>query len=269
MGRDRRVPLRPADISNKQHRVEQNFKRGFAHYNDNAYVQKHIANRLMDLFAQSTDLQHFPRALEIGCGTGFLTQALLQRLQVDHWSINDLVADSQVHISPLMDKHSWDFITGAIEKKTLSGNYNLIASASVFQWIEDTEKLLQKLSDNLASGGYLVFSSFSKTHFQELQAFDAKPSRMSYYDSDEIASLLPEGLVLKHIEQETHLARFDNVRKLLMHLRHTGVNANAQQQQWSRQRLATFEKHYREQFCDNNGQVYLSYAPIYVIAQKP
>lgn len=268
MGRDRLVPLRPTQLSDAQRRVEQNFKRGFAHYNDNAYVQKHIASHLLDVFAQTSPAQHFPRALEIGCGTGFLTQELVTRLDIDHWTINDLVASSKLHIKPLLHSASWEFISGAIEKKPLPGNYSLIASSSVFQWIEELPKLLQTLSDNLAPGGSLVFSSFTKKHFHELRAFDAKPGRMSYYDSDELASLLPNDLVLKHIEQETHLATFDSVRKLLMHLRHTGVNANAQKLQWSRQRLATFEKQYQDQFADQDGKVGLTYAPVYVIAQK-
>ena len=254
-------------LSTTQRRVQQKFQRGFRKYNDNAYVQKHIAARLVDLFAQISNPPHFQNALEIGCGTGFLTQELAQRLSVDHWTINDLVTDSKAHIAPILNTSAWDFLPGAIETKQLSGNYDLIASASVFQWIADTQALLKKLSDSLAPGGWLILSSFGPEHFRELQAFDTKPHTMSYFDSTDWQALLPDDLVPKLINQDVQVAKFSTVRKLLMHLRNTGVNANAQRQ-WSRQSLAAFEQEYTHRFSDQDQKVCLTYAPVYIIAQK-
>ncbi len=250
-----------------QHKIQQNFQRGFRKYNDNAYMQKHIATRLIDLFAQTASIPNFRNALEIGCGTGFLTQELVQRLSVDHWMINDLVTDSEVHIAPILNTRAWDFLPGAIETKHLPQKYDLIASASVFQWIADTPKLLKKLSDSLAPGGWLVLSSFGPKHFHELQAFDTKSYSMSYFSCKDWRALLPDALVPKHIEQDFQGAKFGTVRALLMHLRNTGVNANARHQ-WSRGRLATFEQEYTQRFSDQDQNVYLTYAPIYIIAQK-
>ena len=254
-------------LSTTQHRVQQNFQRGFRKYNDNAYVQKHIATSLIDFFAQTTNPPHFHNALEIGCGTGFLTQELVQRLSVDHWTINDLVTESKAHITPILNTSAWDFLPGAIESKHLPGNYDLIASASVFQWIADTPSLLKKLSDSLAPGGWLIFSSFGPEHFRELQAFGTKPCTMSYFDSNGWHALLPNDLVPKLIEQDIQVAKFSTVHKLLMHLRNTGVNANAERQ-WSRQSLAAFEQEYTHRFSDQDQNIFLTYAPVYIIAQK-
>lgn len=254
-------------LSTSQHKVQQNFQRGFGKYNDNAYVQKHIAARLVDLFTQTTTPPHFHNALEIGCGTGFLTQELVRRLSVEHWTVNDLVTDSKAHIAPILSDSAWEFLPGAIETKQLPRNYDLIASASVFQWIADTPSLLKKLSDNLAPGGWLILSSFGPEHFRELQAFDTKPCTMSYFDSPEWQGLLPDDLVPKRIYQDVQIAKFSTVRKLLMHLRNTGVNANAGHH-WSRQSLAAFEQEYAHRFSDQDQKVCLTYAPVYIIAQK-
>lgn len=261
------MTLHSHPLSTTQRRVQQNFQRGFRKYNDNAYVQKHIAARLVDLFAQTTNPPHFQNALEIGCGTGFLTQELVQRLSVDHWTINDLVTDSKAHIAPILNTGTWDFLPGAIETKQLPETYALIASASVLQWISDTPSLLRKLSDSLAPGGWLILSSFGSEHFREIQAFDTKPRTMSYFDSNDWQALLPDDLVPKLIDQDVQVAKFSTVRKLLMHLRNTGVNANAQRQ-WSRQSLAAFEQEYTRRFSDQDQKVCLTYAPVYIIAQK-
>jgi len=261
------VTLHSQLMSATQRRVQQNFQRGFSQYNDNAYVQKHIAARLVDFFAQVSPPPRFHDVLEIGCGTGFLTQELVQRFSVDHWTINDLVADSKAHITPILNASAWDFLPGAIEEKQLPGNYDLIASASVFQWIADTPSLLRKLSDSLSPGGWLVFSSFGSEHFREIQTFDTTPHTMSYFDSTDWQALLPDDLTPKLIEQDIQVAKFSTVRKLLMHLRNTGVNANAQRQ-WSRQKLTAFEREYTHLFSDQDQKICLTYAPVYIIAQK-
>ena len=254
-------------LSTTQRRVQQNFQRGFRKYNDNAYVQKHIAARLIDLFAQTTSLSSFQSVLEIGCGTGFLTQELVQRLSVDHWTINDLVNESRVHIDPILNSSAWDFLPGAIETIQFPKKYDLIASSSAIQWIADTPALLKCLSDSLNPGGWLILSSFGPEHFRELQTFDTKPCLMSYIVCDDWRTMLSNDFDQIHIDQEMQVAKFGSVRNLLMHLRNTGVNANAQHQ-WSRQRLAAFELEYTRRFSDRDQNVCLTYAPVYIIAQK-
>ncbi|MEE9389133.1 MAG: methyltransferase domain-containing protein [Paracoccaceae bacterium] len=261
------MTMDPYPLSKTQHRVQQSFQRGFRKYNENAYVQKQIAARLVDLFTQNTSTPHFHSALEIGCGTGFLTQELVQQLSVDRWSINDLLSDSKDLIAPLLNASTWDFLPGAIETKELAGNYDLIASASTLQWIADTAGLLQKLSDNLVPGGWLALSSFGPKHFHELNMFDNNSHSMSYFNCTDWRSLLPKSLVPKYIGQDIHLAKFNTVQKLLMHLRNTGVNANTGHQ-WSRQSLATFEQEYTHRFSDQDQKVCLTYNPVYIIAQK-
>jgi len=250
-----------------QRRVQQNFQRGFHTYNDTAYMQKHIAAKLARLFAQTAKTPHFKNALEIGCGTGFLTQELVPNLSVDHWTMNDLVTDSQAHIAPMLGTHQWDFLAGAIETQHLPHSYDLITSASVFQWVNNTKTLLAKLSDNLTSGGWMIISSFGTQHFQELQSLTSKPQTMQYLDPSDWRTVLPDNLTPHHISQDIQTAKFSTVRKLLMHLRNTGVNANAQHH-WSRQKLADFEQAYARRFSDPDGNICLTYAPVYVIAQK-
>lgn len=250
-----------------QRRVQQNFQRGFRTYNDTAYMQKHIAAKLACLFAQTAKTPHFKNALEIGCGTGFLTQELVPNLSVDHWTMNDLVTDSQAHIAPILDAHPWDFLAGSIETQQLTRSYDLIASASVFQWVSDTKTLLEKLSKNLRSGGWMIISSFGTQHFHELQSQTNSLQNMQYLDPSDWRTVLPDTLTPHHVCQEIKTAKFSTVRELLMHLRNTGVNANAQQR-WSRQKLADFEQDYARRFSDSDGNICLTYAPVYVIAQK-
>lgn len=256
-------------LSTTQRRVQQHFQRGFRNYNDHAHVQAHIATHLAELFVQAVGTHRFHRALEIGCGTGFLTQELVSRISVDHWTLNDLVSDCKTQIAPILSasNSTWDFLSGAIEAVPLPIKYDLIVSASTIQWVADTPALLKRLSDRLTPGGWLVLSSFAPDHFCELEAFGAGARKMSYFDSSDWHDLLPDNLVPKYIGQDVQTAKFASVRDMLVHLRNTGVNANAQHN-WSRQNLAAFELDYASEFSDQDQKVQLTYAPVYIIAQK-
>lgn len=248
-------------------RIRRSFQRGFQTYHSAAKIQKDIANKLAEYFVQTAQVKHLANLLEVGCGTGFLTRALLQNLSVEHWTQNDLVPESEAHVAPLLCDRSWEFLPGAIETLELPQNFDLITSASAIQWIPDTPALIKRLSASLNPGGWLVLSSFAPAHFKELQALGVGAQKMSYHDKAHWQELLPADVVPKLIVQERQTARFPTIRDVLLHLRSTGVNANSQQQ-WSRLKLAEFERDYRYQFSDQNQNLCLTYAPIYIIGQK-
>lgn len=251
-----------------QQKIQQNFKRGLKKYNKNAKIQDRISLHLINRFLQLTNGYNFQHVLEIGCGTGFLTQKLVNNLTVDIWSINDLVHESKNYIEPILNDKVWNFLPGAIENISVAGNYDLIASSSSLQWIADTPSFIRRLCDKLKPGGWLMLSSFTPDHFHELQFFNTDPCIMSYYDSDAWKHMLPDNFLPKYIAQELYVAKFSTVRKMLIHLRHTGVNGNTRNQ-WTRQKLKRFEQEYKDQFSNLDKKIPLTYAPVYIIAQKP
>lgn len=256
-------------LSPTQRRIQQNFQRGFDTYNDNAHMQQKIAVRLLELFKRVCKTRQFNHVLEIGCGTGFLTQELAQGLSVNHWTINDLVPDCETQIAPILRsrKCTWDFLSGPIENAILPAKCDLITSASAIQWVPDTTALLEHLSDSLLPGGWLVLSSFAPDHFHQLQSFGPDQNAMSYHDNNAWRDLLPNTLTLKYIGQETLTAKFPTVRDMLVHLRNTGVNAKTHQH-WSRQDLIDFEQEYAQRFSNPDHSIPLTYAPVYIVAQK-
>jgi malonyl-CoA O-methyltransferase len=252
-----------------QSRIQQSFCRGFQSYNDNAHVQARIATDLAAKFKSLVVETRFRRAFEFGCGTGFLTRELTAQFSVDHWTLNDLVAECEPHVAPYFNTSNgaWTFLPGAVETVDLPQNCDLIASASAIQWVSDTPALLNRLSEHLAPGGWLVLSSFGPGQFYELQDFGSDPAQMSYFNADTWRDMLPEGLEPRHIALTRQSARFATVRDMLVHLRNTGVNGNSQQN-WTRSTLTAFEAEYARRFTGPDQKIHLTYAPVYIIAQK-
>ncbi|WP_157946813.1 malonyl-ACP O-methyltransferase BioC [Thalassobius sp. I31.1] len=248
-------------------RVEQSFRRGFASYDSHASCQKEIASKLAALFVQNSGVIAVENLLEIGCGTGFLTRTFAQSLSADHRVLNDLVPESREYLDRLPDLGRWDFLPGSVEATPLPGQFDLITSASALQWVNDTPALLQRLCDHLNPGGWLAISSFGSDHFRELRAFHDQPCDMAYFNPGEWQAMLPEGMKACHIAQDHHTDWFERPLDLLKHLRKTGVNGNARQQ-WSRRDLMRFSQDYKRQYGAENGDVPLTWVPVYVIAQK-
>ncbi|MEP6355600.1 MAG: methyltransferase domain-containing protein [Hyphomicrobiales bacterium] len=248
--------------------VLQSFKRSLKDYHQNAVVQAEIAKTLIDHFLTTSQRENYSHVLEFGCATGHLSEQLISRLKIDAFTANDLIEESQQYIAPKLNQltSNWRFIAGAIEEIDLPENLDLVASSSTVQWIFDTATLLEKLTGMLAPNGWLALSSFTDNHFTELQVMGSKAKAPRYTNVEDWPSLMPHNVAIKHIHTEEIKIHFPTVHAMLSHLRQTGVNGNAGQA-WGRQKLLEFESVYEKQFKDDEG-IFLTYAPIYIIAQK-
>ena len=249
-------------------KIRQSFKRSLSGYHQSATVQAEIAKTLIDHFLATSIRDNFSHVFEFGCSTGHLSEQLLSRLSINEFTTNDLIEESEQHIASLLDDApcNWRFEAGAIEQMNLPENLDLIASSSTIQWVFDTRALLGKLTHALAPGGWLMLSAFGERHFKELQILSSKAKAPSYINAEDWPSLIPHNLTIKLIREEEKRIHFKTARLMLSHLRQTGVNGNAGQP-WSRQKLRDFETDYEARFKDDDG-IYLTYAPVYFIAQK-
>lgn len=242
-------------------RVQRSFQRGLSSYHHAASPQAAIAEHLASLLAD-----HAPRDLgqifEFGCGTGHFTNALTARFRSTALYLNDLVEDCETMI-PAGSR----FSPGPVEDISLPEGLSMIASASTIQWVHDVPALMSKLWNHLAPGGWLALSGFGQDHFHQLSSLGSTASAPGYVDPKAWAQMLPPEAVVHHLSKQEITVRFTSAMELLRHLRQTGVNGQAKGG-WSRARLTRFEAEYFEKFGDD-GQIPLTYSPVYLIARKP
>ncbi len=246
-------------------RIAQSFRRGLKSYSRAAQVQKDGTARLLDLYDLVSTRTQFDTAFEFGCGTGFLTRALLERLKINDLTLNDLLPEAEERLRGIVPLGT-PFLSGPVEDLELPQNLDLIASAATVQWIEDQKHLLRKLSDALAPGGWLLLSGFGPDHFTELQSLGLTHFDDSFRDPVSWRAILPNDLRPVTVQMESHVLRLSSPHSVLMHLRQTGVNGGAGAQ-WTKTRLRDFDQRYRANFGSENG-VTLTYQPVYLIARK-
>lgn len=251
-----------------QARVRSSFRRGLNRYHATAVAQAQIADHLAELLARQTGQTLWESVFEFGCGTGHLTEALLRRFEVRQLVLNDLVPEAVGSLRRTMSDRleQTQFCFGPVEAVPLPSDLDLVASASTVQWIGDIPGLMARLCARLAPGGWLAVSGFGRYQFHELQTLGSQAAAPSYADRADWQDMLPAGMELRVVEQAPLVLEFDTAIDLLRHLRHTGVNGNAQQG-WSRRQLQQFELEYRAQF-ETNGRLPLTYDPVWIVAQK-
>ncbi|MCM1009586.1 MAG: malonyl-ACP O-methyltransferase BioC [Fusobacterium sp.] len=234
--------------------LKQKFEKSMPKYNENAFVQREMAEQLVRLLIQTSD-KNFSHILELGSGTGLLTELIVKELQFERLTCNDLVEKSKVYLDKIVA--DYDFIAGNSCKIKPAGAVNLILSNAMFQWFSSLTAPLEHYCRILEKNGILAFSTFSKDNFKEIR--DALGVSLNYFSVDEIRSVLEKDFEILDIVEFERVLNFNTPLELLAHLKNTGVNS-------LNSKKMTF--HDIKEFCDNNSASTLTYAPVIVIAKK-
>ena len=244
--------------------VEQRFRRSRASYNDNARVQKMIVDRMVPMILSS--VKRVPeKILEIGCGTGLLTSQLQRTFPNVDLYLNDLVEELCYHAATINQVPQTCCFPGDVEKLFLPLSFDLIASASTFQWFTTPEETFKKLSKRLEQRGVLVFSTFGKFNLREIRLTTG--GGLDYRSKEELEKMLKPYFKIEGMEEELHTLEFDSPLAVLQHLKKTGVNVSGDPTIWTKGRMDAFIKDYNARFAVD-GKVTLTYHPFYFVCRK-
>ena len=232
-------------------------------YQEHALAQKLICRKLAGMLRDSKELQ-YQSVLEIGCGTGNLTRWLKEMCIIRQWTLNDLCPDCKKMVSSLLSGEKWQFRAGDASRMDFEGSFDLIASASVFQWIADLGSFICKLHGLLNAGGVLLFNSFLPSNLYEIVELTGKG--LSYPGGNAVRNMLSKYFRVEDFQSEDIVLTFNSPKEVLEHMKQTGVNATGGEL-WTPGKLKRFCKAYEERFSEN-GKVSLTYRPYYVLAKR-
>jgi malonyl-CoA O-methyltransferase len=142
-------------------------------YDGAAAIQAAVAGRLAQRIGVEA-LAANPRILEVGCGTGLLTAALL-RLGTGGTLVASDIAPGMILRcrSRLADAPDLRFVAMDGERPCLAPGFDLIASSLAAQWFEDLPGTLARLGALLAPGGLLAVATLASGTFAEWRAAHA------------------------------------------------------------------------------------------------
>lgn len=199
-------------------------------YDGEARIQREVADRLAARIA-ALDLPARPRVLEIGCGTGFLTGALIAAgVGPGDWLVTDIApemvercrtrfADAQsggtMRFAVLDGEH------GAPE----GGPFDLICSSLAVQWFDDAPAALARLAGLLAPGGHLVVTTLGAGSFAQWRAAH-EAEGCTAGTPDFVAADAFRALPSAAVTVEDHVERHPDPRAFLRALKAIGAGTS-------------------------------------------
>jgi len=247
--------------------IRSRFSQSRKTYNREAVVQREIARKLAGRISSIEGLR-YNRILEIGSGTGFLTDEILTLLEPSEYYINDLSESMQPDIEKIARAHNfsnYSFIPGDAEEMELPQRLDFIASASTFQWFRNLEKFFTKIAGLLNEEGYIAFSTFGSDNFKEIRA--TLNVGLNYLPAEAIVEMLTDKFSVVAVDEWVERIYFSSPVEVLRHMKNTGVNS-LERDFIGKSKLNMFTKEYRKIFSVLSGAVSLTYHPIIVIARK-
>ena len=121
-------------IDKKQ--VQIHFSKNVETYDSYANVQKSMCENLMNYIEQKYCEDNF-NILEIGCGTGCLTEMLCRKFPNAKITALDIAPGMIEYADKKLSKYNVNFICNDIEEFELNDKYDFIISNATFQWLNN------------------------------------------------------------------------------------------------------------------------------------
>ncbi|MDI2111871.1 dethiobiotin synthase [Commensalibacter nepenthis] len=202
-------------------------------YEQSAHIQKIVAKRLAQ-FIKTLDMDCSQplSILEIGCGTGLLTQLIIDFFPKAQLLITDI---SPYMIERVKKKYgnnpNIQFKVMDGEAIDLEQSFDLIVSSLAFQWFENLEHSLKTITTLLNPNGYLLCSTLAQQSFKEWRQIyaehDCHCSFQSYPNVETLDSYWSSEIGGGFWQSETILESIKNGIEFIKGLRAIGAHIAA------------------------------------------
>lgn len=199
-------------------------------YDAHAGPQQIAARRLADRIAARGIGSQGP-AIEIGCGTGFLTEHLLARWPDLPITVSDIASAMLERTRARIGAPTnvrYAIIDGECPPPPPTGGYKLILSNLAFQWFGDQCAAITAWAQQLAPGGALIVATLAKGSFDEwkdaLAHAGISGATPAYPEADAFRAACPPGCTIA-VDSYRLPDRHENARHFAHALRAIGANA--------------------------------------------
>ncbi|HEX2180104.1 MAG TPA: methyltransferase domain-containing protein [Actinomycetota bacterium] len=150
------------------------FNRSATFYDAHCHVQRRMADRLMK---RLDGLPMPSRILELGCGTGYLTEMLAGRFPEAAIRAVDFAENMVDRARQRLRRWGVELEVADAEAAGLATcAYDLVISNATIQWFDDPASTTAGLAAALRPGGLMLHSTFGPATFAELKQVLAGPA---------------------------------------------------------------------------------------------
>ncbi|MDQ2076323.1 malonyl-ACP O-methyltransferase BioC [Marinimicrobium sp. ABcell2] len=248
-------------------RVANSFSRAASSYDRVARLQRAVSERLLELLPKSA--VEATRILDLGCGTGYITERLAQNRPGAQVLGLDL-AEGMLHFARGQRSMPAQWLCADAEALPLApDSLDLVYSSLSIQWCEQVSGLFNELQRVIMPGGTLAFSTLGPGTLRELkqawQAVDGYVHVNRFLPMEDLeAALTAAGFVdiqWHREERVLHYAQLGDLTRELKALGAHNVNRGGPEGLTGRHKIAALKEAYELFRVD--GQLPASYDVYY------
>lgn len=262
------------NAKDEQKTIASRFSASSATYDRAAVVQPMVVEKVFHMLARVGAVD---RILEIGCGTGSLTEKLVGRFP-ETWIDAVDVSDKMIALSQrrLAGNSRIRWIISTVGDLPGTAVYPLIVSSSSLHWISPVDTGLIKLSLLLRDGGYLIFAlmvdgTLGELRECRLRVAAHKPPLGSLPSTKQVRHALRNaGLRVLENREETERISYPSAAVLLQGVHDqgsTGGRISLSAAPMNRGELRRLVMDYDASYKSDGG-VYATYCVSYFVAKK-
>lgn len=206
--------------------VARSFSKAVLSYDDFSQLQRDIGD---ELFKRTTPLISIKHIVDLGCGTGYFSEKLLERFPDAEMTCFDL-SPAMLECVKKKKLSSTTYVCGDIDNlPALQRRVDLFFSNLVVQWSDDLFVVLSSLYKQLETGGKVVFSTLLEGSLIELERAWKEVDEFPHVNTFTKKSMLNE--IIKNspfqksnIKYETRTLNYSNVVEVMRSLKGIGAN---------------------------------------------
>ena len=249
----------------QKEKIAHNFSKGVINYLSHSQVQKQCAEKLLKLSQNYAESIPNGSILEIGCGTGFVTQGLIKQFPNHFLDIID--------ISPEMLKYCANNLQIPEQQKALiqfrqidgeniqpeKNKYSAIISSFTVQWFEDIVNSLNDVISTLKPQGVLLIAFPNDQSFPEWKRMCDDLSlpftRNQLPHSAELIQQLSIPPHKIHIFEERITINYNNAADFFRSLKIIGAGCNLKQEKLSVAQMKELIDYWNNQCYPKNIEI--------------
>ncbi len=238
--------------------MKQVFDRSARTYDKCSFLQKELARLLANLMPLGVS-----SILELGCGTGHLTEQIMLRCsKVEYIAVD--YSEQMIQMAKQKIPENVDFVLADIDSQDFwdkIGKFDLIISNAALQWSKDIVKLIPNLYFHLNKQGWLIFSIFGPNTFKELSVvFDMQLPAQGFVELDNLKLICQSYFDVVKFEVKLIRKEYNSLLDLLRMIKNTGTRGT-RGFFLTPARLCKYEKNYRCVF----GKIQVTYEVAIVV----
>jgi malonyl-CoA O-methyltransferase len=246
-----------------QKKIIDSFNKAAKTYSSHDFLQRHVAQILLDKLSYIKSKQKF--ILDVGCGTGFLANKLLAK--------HDVVAlDAAIEMCYMSDIENV-VCANAASLPFCNNAFDLVVSNLMMQWLgDDLMSFLQESKRVVSTEGFVLFSTLGPNTLYEMQEVMAEVSSAEHVNSQLDMHIVGDlfiqaGFADVVMDRVMLTIEYKSFKHLLNDLRKTGANVILSQEKvkLNKKKLSQISDIYQNKYS-SNGKIIASYEVVFAKA---